>query len=111
MASTKPTKINCATPSQLHMPAEWSRHSATLLAWPHQKADWPGRFAPIPWVYGEIIRHLTPSEPVILLIPPDTKKTVSGMLAKAGINLASVTLLSAATDRVWVRDSGPIGVL
>jgi agmatine deiminase len=92
------------------MPAEWLPHSATLLAWPHQKADWPGRFAPIPWVYCEIIRHVTLSEPVVLLIPPGTKKAVSTTLSKAGIDLRRITLLPAATDRVWVRDSGPIGV-
>ena len=40
------------------MPAEWEPHAATWLAWPHERADWPGKFAPIPWVYGEIVRHL-----------------------------------------------------
>lgn len=99
------------TNDTLRMPAEWSPHTATLLAWPHQKSDWPGKFAPIPWVYCEIIKHVTPSEPVLLLIPPGTKKSVTATLTKAGIDLSRVTLLPAATDRVWVRDSGPIGVV
>lgn len=92
------------------MPAEWEPHAATLLAWPHQKADWPGKFAPIPWVYAEIIRHLSTSEPVLLLIPPGTKKAVSGMLARCGVDQARVKMLPTATNRVWVRDSGPIGI-
>jgi len=25
-------------------------------------SDWPGKFAPIPWVYGEIVRALAPGE-------------------------------------------------
>ena len=40
------------------MPAEWEPHEATWIAWPHNRDDWPGRFTPIPWVYGEIVRKL-----------------------------------------------------
>jgi agmatine deiminase len=50
------------------MPAEWEPHTATWLGWPHNKTDWPGKVEPIPWVYGEIIRHLTPGERVRLLV-------------------------------------------
>jgi len=38
------------------MPAEWERHEATWIGWPHALSDWPGRFAPIPWVYSEIVK-------------------------------------------------------
>ena len=44
------------------MPAEWESHAATWLAWPHEKSDWPGKFAPIPWVYADIVRHLDPRD-------------------------------------------------
>ena len=44
------------------MPAEWEPHEATWLGWPHNLSDWPGRFAPIPWVYGEIVRKLAEGE-------------------------------------------------
>ena len=49
------------TPAQLgyRMPAEWEPHEATWIAWPHNRDDWPGKFAPIPWVYTEIVRHLS----------------------------------------------------
>jgi len=93
------------------MPAEWQPHAATLLAWPHQTSDWPGRFAPIPWVYAEIVRRLAPSEPVLLVVPPGAERRVNSMLRKSGVDLARVELLTQPTDRVWVRDSGPIGVL
>ena len=51
------------------MPAEWEPHEATWLAWPHHRSDWPGKFAPIPWVYGEIVRQLAPGERVRILVP------------------------------------------
>ena len=50
-----------ALPAEIgfRMPAEWEPHEATWIAWPHHRADWPGKFAPIPWVYAEIVRHRT----------------------------------------------------
>src|ERR1035438_10474753 len=55
-----------STPRALgfRMPAEWEPHEATWIAWPHNEDDWPGRFAPIPWIYGEIVRKLSAVERV-----------------------------------------------
>ena len=49
------------------MPAEWEKHDATWIAWPHHEPDWPGKLAPIPWVYAEIVRALSTSERVEIL--------------------------------------------
>src|SRR5215469_9301550 len=59
-----------ATPRALgfRMPAEWERHEATWIAWPHNEEDWPGRFEPIPWVYAEIVRKLSAVERVRVLV-------------------------------------------
>jgi len=46
------------------MPAEWEKHDATWIAWPHHEPDWPGKLAPIPWVYAEIVRALSDYEKV-----------------------------------------------
>src|SRR6201999_2472963 len=58
------------TPASLgfRMPAEWEPHEATWIAWPHHRDDWPGKFAPIPWVYAEIVRHLSRAEIVKIII-------------------------------------------
>ena len=37
--------------SNFRMPAEWERQESTLIAWPHNKNDWPGRFENIPDVF------------------------------------------------------------
>ena len=50
------------------MPAEWEPHDATWIAWPHNRSDWPGKFEAIPWVYAEIVRHLSRSERVNILV-------------------------------------------
>ena len=57
---------------EFRMPAEWDRHEATWLGWPHKRSDWPGRFAPIPWVYGEIVRKIAPGETVRILVDSES---------------------------------------
>ena len=51
----------------MRWPAEWERHDATWIAWPHHEPDWPGKFEPIPWVYAEIVRALHAHERVEIL--------------------------------------------
>jgi agmatine deiminase len=91
------------------MPAEWSRHQATWLAWPHNVRDWPGKFAPIPWVYGEIVRHLARGETVRLLVEDAAhERKVRALLGRVGAPLGAVDFRRFPTDRVWCRDAGPI---
>lgn len=93
------------------MPAEWEPHAATWLAWPHEKTDWPGKFTPIPWVYGEIVRHLSQVERVkILIADKDTEQKARKVLAKAGAELTAVEFFYVPTDRSWTRDYCPIFV-
>jgi agmatine deiminase len=93
------------------MPAEWERHEATWLAWPHEKTDWPGKFTPIPWVYGEIVRHLSRVEKVrILIADRDAEEKGRKILAKCHVQLEAVEFYHIATDRSWTRDLCPIFV-
>ncbi len=93
----------------LRMPAEWGPHAATWIAWPHNAEDWPGKFQPIPWVYGEIVRHLAAVEHVHILVnEPAAEQRARKILARCGANLAGVAFHLQPTDRVWLRDSGPI---
>ena len=93
------------------MPAEWEAHAATWLAWPHEKTDWPGKFPPIPWVYADIVRHLSGVERVrILAANAGAERTIRGILKKAGANLSAVEFFHVPTNRGWIRDFGPIFV-
>jgi agmatine deiminase len=101
------------TPRELgfRMPAEWSPHEATWIAWPHHRDDWPGRFAPIPWVYAEIVRKLARTERVRILVQDQREKqSARRVLGKAGADLAAIEFFTCPTDRVWTRDYGPIFV-
>jgi agmatine deiminase len=93
------------------MPAEWEPHEATWLGWPHELTDWPGKFAPIPWAFAEIVRHLSRVERVFLFVENRRAQTrVRSILKKSGANLDAVDFFVVPTDRSWMRDSGPICV-
>jgi len=97
--------------SALRMPAEWEPHRATILAWPHHKKDWPGKFEPIPWVYAEIMRYLTKNERVRMLVKNEVQK--ADMLYHCdvtGIDSSKIDIHVIPTNRSWMRDSGPIFV-
>ena len=99
------------TPHQLgfRMPAEWEPHEATWLAWPHEESDWPGKFEPIPWLYGEIVRHLSRVERVnILVVGRGHENQVRKILAKCHVNMDAVRLFQHRTNRSWTRDFCPI---
>jgi agmatine deiminase len=97
--------------ARFRMPAEWAKHAATWLAWPHETSDWPGKFTPIPWVYGEIVRHLSRVEKVkILITGKDAEQKARKVLEKSGAQMAAVEFFHVPTDRSWTRDYCPIFV-
>ena len=102
-----------ATPRALgyRMPAEWEPHEATWLAWPHNPEDWPGKFAPIPWLYAEIVRLLAAHEIVHLVVEDARAESrVRSILERGGANLDQVRFHRWPTNRSWTRDTGPIFV-
>jgi agmatine deiminase len=109
--STQSAAQGTPFPLGFRMPAEWERHEATWLGWPHELSDWPGKFAPVPWVYADIVRHLSRVERVYLLVENRAAEArVRTILKKSGANLGAVDFFRVPTDRGWMRDSGPICV-
>lgn len=97
--------------ASLRMPAEWEPHEATWLAWPHEKTDWPGKFAPIPWLYGEIVRHLARVERVRILVQDrEAEAAVRKILKKCHADLNAVEFFHHPTNRSWTRDYCPLFV-
>jgi len=95
--------------SEYRFPAEWETHEATWIGWPHNTTDWPGKFAPIPWVYGEIVRQLARGETVRVLVNSAShQQRAARVLKDVGADLARVHFFQVPTDRGWTRDFGPI---
>jgi agmatine deiminase len=109
----RPKKNNYATPAEsgFSMPAEWERHEATWLAWPHNVGDWPGKFELIPWIYGEMAGKITRGESIRLIVRHEKDQhTARHILGQCGVNLRQVRFVVHPTNRGWTRDTGPIFV-
>ena len=92
-------------------PAEWERHEATWIAWPHHEPDWPGKLEPIPWVYAEIVRALHAHERVEILCHDEAVlEDARAKLEAHGCAPAGYRLHLIPSDRVWLRDSAPTAV-
>lgn len=103
--------VNTGPPAQSVMPAEWERHEATWIGWPANLTDWPGKFSPIPWVYGEIARTITPAETLRILVNSKAhEQKARRVLVKAGVAVSRVEFFRFPTNRGWTRDSGPMFV-
>jgi agmatine deiminase len=105
--------IQDETPAALgfHMPAEWERHEATWIGWPHNPTDWPGKLAPIHWVYAEIVRKIAPGELVRILVNSSAHEAKGrSVLKSAGVDMGRVQFFRFPTNRGWTRDFGPIFV-
>jgi agmatine deiminase len=100
-----------ATAHGFRLPAEWEPHEATWITWPLRASDWPGKLAPIAWVYAEIVRKLAPGEVVRIVVPgAGPEAAAKKLLARAGVDVKRVEFFRFPTDRGWNRDMGPIFV-
>lgn len=96
-----PTKLG------YRMPAEWERHEATWLTWPHNPETWPD-LKKIESIYTEIISLLTRGERVKLLVSnPFEEEHALGLCAKASIDLSKIDTFQIPTCDAWIRDYGP----
>ena len=90
------------------MPAEWEKHEATWLGWPHNRTDWPGKIVPIHWVFGEMARKISPGEIVRIVVNDRAhEQQARRVLEKARVDPKQVEFHRWPTNRGWTRDFGP----
>lgn len=94
------------------MPAEWKKHRATWIGWCSNKNDFPGKIAPIHWVYGEITRKLIEGGETVAILVQDEKHQAKAksVLNKVGANFDKIEFHQIPHNRGWMRDSGPMFV-
>jgi agmatine deiminase len=91
-----------------YFPAEFAKHRATWLSWPHKEASWPGKIASIFPSYCEFIKELTLSEEVCINVADEAMKQFAvGWLTKSGADLSRITFYFNPTNDAWCRDHGP----
>ncbi len=90
------------------LPAEWEPHELTWLGWPHNKEDWPGKFMPIPWVFGEIVKYISRGEKIRILIEDkDHQGKAEKILKYINVELNNIEFYKFKTNRGWMRDLSP----
>lgn len=102
------------TPQQLgfYFPAEWHKHTATWLSWPHKEASWPGKINTIYTPYCQFIGEVAKGEKVCINVANEAMKASAvNHLQKAEINLQNIEFYFHPTNDAWCRDHGPAFVI
>ena len=93
------------------MPAEWDRQISTWVSWPHNKYDWPDKFDKIPKVFVEIVYYLSIDQKVNIIFKTIQQKlNAFNHLKIRNANMKNISFFIFKTNRVWIRDYGPIFV-
>ena len=94
-------------------PAEWHKHRATWLSYPHEDSySWPGTLQGIFPYYNAFIRELSKGERVCINVRNEgLKDEVMNELGKAGADLSMIDMLIHPTNDAWCRDHGPAFLL
>jgi len=94
--------------TKLRWPAEWEKHRATWLAWPHNQEDFPGVLEAVRKVYAGFIIELSRLETVELICENVSEAQLA--LQKESVSFDNINFHEFATDRSWLRDSAPTAV-
>jgi len=103
-------KINQPSPKELgyRFPAEFEKHAATWLSWPHKEASWPGKINLIYPSYCRFIQEVAENEPVHINVVDEAMKIfATEKLESISTNMERVKFFTHPTNDAWCRDHGP----
>lgn len=104
----KPLEAERPAALGFRMPAEWEPHAATWLTWPHNRESWPGKFEPIPAVWGAMVAALAPGERVEIVVCDEAMEAdAAEILRRAGVDRSRVGFHRMPSNDAWMRDHGP----
>ena len=91
------------------MPGEWEKQDSIWITWPYNKKDWPGLFENIPFTVSKIVAAISKNQVVNLIIKPnEDKDKIKKILLGQKAKLKLVRFHKIPSNRVWIRDFGPI---
>jgi len=100
--------MNYPSTSGFHSPAEWHKHTATWLSWPHKEASWPGKIDLIYPRYCEFIKVISEGELVRINVKNEQMAAFAKQqLLVAGVDLRRIEFFEFETNDAWCRDHGP----
>jgi agmatine deiminase len=89
-------------------PAEWEKHTATWLSYPHNENSWPDRIQSIFPAYNQFIKELSFGEMVnINVLDEIMHQKVQKQLIELGVDMNKINFYLHPTNDAWCRDHGP----
>ncbi len=86
-----------------YMPAEYDRHSATILIWPTRPGSWPHNALEAQKTLTEMATELCKHETVCML----TNKNEFEYVTKLFSDCENITVLNIESNDSWARDTAP----
>lgn len=87
------------------MPAEWSEHERTWMAWPCRREVWGNRLQATKQNFADVAHAIRRFEPVTMVVNPADMIEACTMLG------SDIELLALEIDDSWMRDIGPTFVI
>ncbi|WP_141430639.1 agmatine deiminase family protein [Bacillus sp. 03113] len=86
------------------MPAEWTNHERTFVAWPVQESMcFPEDYEKVvKGYYIELVKAIAEFEPVTVVVNPGEVEQVKNYFSEANVDF-----LAIAHNDAWIRDNGP----
>ncbi len=86
-----------------YMPAEFSKHAATIMIWPYRPGSWCYGAKAARRVFAEIISEISKHEKVLVLAGDNQLESAKNALS----HLNNVEILNISSDDAWARDTAP----
>lgn len=80
--------------------AEWERHGAVMLSWPHSRTDWNYMLAEVQACYRDIIAALERAGEHVVVLAPAAEAPE--------FDSERITVIHVDTNDTWIRDYGPL---
>lgn len=90
------------------MPAEWQRHEATWLSWPHNTETWPTQLAKVEETFVLMAEALSEGEKVNILVGEGEEESARRKLSQSRADMTRIVFYKIPTADAWIRDYGPL---
>lgn len=91
-----------------YFPAEWEKHLATWLSYPHNEKSWPGKIQSIFSSYNQFIKEISKGEEVHINVSDDKmRQRIVDELEEIEVNMNNIFFHFHPTNDAWCRDHGP----
>ncbi len=94
-----------------YMPPEWHPHTATWVAWPHNRETWPNNLLEVQHEFLNFIAAIAEDEPVMMLCSGEHLDEFLTVVNQRTSKLTNVHVVDIPTNDAWARDYAPTFVI